>query len=83
VTGTACTSFNGTNATFTLAVTLAPFIEPMVGARPGTLVRYSVGLTPQGTTAGNGVITAFLSNGSTATGNMTAFECHNAFPGNL
>jgi hypothetical protein len=82
VTGTACTSFDGSNVTLTLTATLPPFLSS--GARAGSLVHYSVALKPLSPGSGENLISAFLEDRTISTsGPVAVFECHNAFPDNL
>jgi hypothetical protein len=81
VTGSACTSFDGGNVTFTILASLVPAgLGP--GDEMGDELRYVARVTPTGKSDGTGVGSRFEP-GATGTFPVTAFECHNAFPDNL
>ncbi len=81
VTGSACTAYDGSGVSFTLVATVPPrrVGSSIVG---GIDMLYSATLAPQGSSAGNGYLTAFETS-SSATTTITAYECRNAYPDNL
>lgn len=76
VTGSACTSFDGANVSFTLVASIAP--SPAAFGS-GIDLYFGAFLKPGD---GTGLMSAFVGN-STANNPMTAYECHNAYPDNL
>jgi hypothetical protein len=73
VTGADCTSFRGDTTSFTLVATYAA---------SSARAQYSVGVSIEGDVS-PGVMTAILPTGMNVTNQISAFECHDAFPDNL
>jgi hypothetical protein len=79
VTGSACTSHDGANVTFTIVATVGPTIGGGF-IHPATELRYSARLQPDGKDSGTGLMTAF---DAMSTREFTAYECHDAYPDNV
>jgi hypothetical protein len=75
VTGAACTSFDGTNVSFTLVAINSS------GTGLAARAEYSAKVMPQGNVS-NGSMLSILPSGNLLTP-IVAFECHDAFPDNL